>query len=426
MEDVSETPPKDINPYHTLDLKPTADAAEIRTAYKKLALKHHPDKAGPSQKSTAHSTFQNIAFAYAILSSPHRRTLYDTTGSTSETLSSLSDDDDFNWLSFFRAQYSSLSASALDDFSSSYKESEEERKDLLAAYEKHKGKLNGVYEEVMLSNPLEDEDRFHGIIDNAIEAKEVEAYKAYVKETKSSKDARMKKARREAEHAAHEKKANAKYQSIFGGDGKGAGAVNGFDASAAEGEEKDGNDPEPMTNRQKKAMRGHGDLGNLAAMIQSRNKARGEAFFDNLETKYAGTSASEKGAKRKAEEEPDEEAFQKTKAKMAKGNVEREGKTKQNRKASTNAKVAPKGRKPKATAIEEAVEEDEEDIDLGEESEVEVDGSGPEDELAKDVKPKTKPKPNPKPKQKAQAQKGKATKAAAPTASRNTRSRAKK
>ncbi|KAL8659903.1 MAG: hypothetical protein Q9226_000197 [Calogaya cf. arnoldii] len=417
MDDISETPPKDINPYATLNLTPSASAAEIKTAYKKLALKHHPDKAEPSQKSTAHSTFQNIAFAYAILSSPHRRTLYDTTGSTSETLSSLSDDDDFNWLSFFRAQYSSLSASTLDDFSKTYKNSDEERKDLLAAYEKHNGKLNGVYEEVMLSNPLEDEDRFHGIIDKAIAGGEVEGYKAYVKETKSSKDARMKKARREAEHAEHERKANVKYQSIFGGDGKGA---SGSTVSATEEDEN----TEHMTKRQAKAMRGHGDLGNLAAMIQSRNKARGETFFDNLEAKYAGTSASGKGAKRKAEEEPDEEAFQKTKAKMAKANTEREEKAKQNGKAGSKSKAGPKGRQAKAGAVEEVPEEHEdEDISLGEESEGAEDDSEPDDDLAKeDLKPKTKPKPKPK----AKTQKGKAKKEAAPAAKRNTRSRTQK
>lgn len=45
MENVSETPPKDIDPYSTLNLTPTATTAEIRTAYKKLALKYHPGKA---------------------------------------------------------------------------------------------------------------------------------------------------------------------------------------------------------------------------------------------------------------------------------------------------------------------------------------------------------------------------------------------
>ncbi|KAL8926079.1 MAG: hypothetical protein Q9172_001958 [Xanthocarpia lactea] len=416
MEDVSETPPKDIDPYTTLNLTPSASNAEIRTAYKRLALKHHPDKAEPSQKSSANSTFQNIAFAYAILSSPHRRTLYDTTRSTSETLSSLSQDDDFNWLSFFRTQYSSLSAVSIDEFSNTYKRSGEERKDLLVSYAKYKGKLNGVFEDVLLSNPLEDEDRFREILNEAIGKGEVEGYPAYVNETQASKNARMKKARQEAEEAEREQRANEKYQSIFGGDGEGpnespvANKENDTDVSGAD----------PMTKRQKKAMRAHGDLGNLAAMIQSRNKARGETFLDNLAAKYGSTSATDKGTKRKAEEEPDEAAFQKTKAKMAKANAEDQDKTGRNGKTESKSRGAAAARKVQPDAVDaKAQENEDENIDHGEKSDDVEDES--EDEL---VTPKTNSKP--KAKAKAKAQKGKARKAAPPAARRNTRSRAKK
>ena len=276
----------------------------------------------------------------------------------------------------------------------------------------------------MLSNPLEDEDRFHEIIDKAIEAGEVEGYKAYLKESKSSRDARMKKARREADEAAREKKVNARYQSIFGGDGKGASAVNGSILSTNEGD-GNSNDAEPMTSRQKKSKRGHGDLGNLAAMIQSRNKTRGEAFLDSLEAKYGGTSASDNGFKRKAGEEPDEEAFQRTKAKMAKTSAQREEKTNPNGKTGSKSKAGPKGRKAKAAKekIPEDDEDEDKDIDLGEKSEGAEDDSEPDDGLAEEViKPKTKPKPKPK----AQTQRGKAKKAAAPAAKRSTRSRARK
>ncbi|KAL8702173.1 MAG: hypothetical protein Q9224_000135 [Gallowayella concinna] len=423
MEDISETPPKDINPYSTLNLTPSASAAEVRTAYKKLALKHHPDKAEASQKSTAHNTFQNIAFAYAILSSPHRRTLYDTTGSTSETLSSLSDDDDFNWLSFFRAQYSAISASTFSDFSASYKRSAEERKDLLAAYSQYEGRMNKVYEVVMLSNPIDDEERFRGIIDEAIEKREAEGYKAYVKEPQHSITARMKKARREAEYAEQQKRANARYKSIFGGDGKGASEIDGSAVDAGDGD-ADLEGGEPLTNREKKSMRGYGDLGDLAAMIQSRNKARGETFLDSLEAKYAGASTSGKGTKRKAEEEPDEEAFQKTRVKLAQAKDDCQEKAKPNGQAGNRAKAASRGRNAKAAVVKEDFKEDDddadEDIDLENESEDDKDGVVSEDESEEEeVKPKAKPKTQ------AKAQKGRAKKATAPAAKRNTRSRVK-
>lgn len=37
---------KDIDPYNVLDLQTSATPGEVKTAYKRLALKHHPGK-GP-------------------------------------------------------------------------------------------------------------------------------------------------------------------------------------------------------------------------------------------------------------------------------------------------------------------------------------------------------------------------------------------
>ena len=42
MEDLSAEPPTDINPYEVLQLEPTASPNDVKTAYKKLALTHHP------------------------------------------------------------------------------------------------------------------------------------------------------------------------------------------------------------------------------------------------------------------------------------------------------------------------------------------------------------------------------------------------
>ena len=44
MADLAEDPPKAVNPYKALGLSKTATTAEVKTAYKKLALKHHPGK----------------------------------------------------------------------------------------------------------------------------------------------------------------------------------------------------------------------------------------------------------------------------------------------------------------------------------------------------------------------------------------------
>lgn len=270
---------------------------------------------------------------------------------------------------------------------------------MLAAYTKHKGKWAKMYEEVLLSNPLEDEDRFRACIDEAIKKGEVEAYDAYVNESKRSKDARMKKARREAEDAEKEAKDNARYQSIFGGDGKGGRSVDG---SAAADE-----DAPPQTNgvgsKKKKASTGKGDISDLAAMIQSRQQTRSNDILENLEAKYGGGSLTGKGKKRKAVEEPDEEAFERMKAKMAKAKAERD----KNGEMS-NSKTA-RGRKAKAPVVdEEDAEEEEEDGDLDLGDGTDVDGEEEEDEEEEEeVKPKRKG-----------GQKGKTKKATAPPAER--------
>jgi hypothetical protein len=62
-------------PYKTLGVKKTADKEEIRTAFKKLAKKHHPDVAGGENE-----TFSKIKAAYDLLMDDKARMLYDEFG----------------------------------------------------------------------------------------------------------------------------------------------------------------------------------------------------------------------------------------------------------------------------------------------------------------------------------------------------------
>jgi DnaJ-class molecular chaperone len=59
------------NPYETLGVNPTADANEIKRAYRRLASQHHPDKGGDKVK------FQEIQSAYDTLTNPQKRAAYD-------------------------------------------------------------------------------------------------------------------------------------------------------------------------------------------------------------------------------------------------------------------------------------------------------------------------------------------------------------
>ena len=66
--------------YQILGLSREATADEIKKAYRKLAMKHHPDKA-KGDKKQAEEKFKQISEAYAVLSNPEKRKEYDEFGS---------------------------------------------------------------------------------------------------------------------------------------------------------------------------------------------------------------------------------------------------------------------------------------------------------------------------------------------------------
>lgn len=66
--------------YHILGVSPNATEKEIKTAYRKLALVHHPDRqTDPKKRDAATDRFAAIANAYEILTDEHLRAEYDET-----------------------------------------------------------------------------------------------------------------------------------------------------------------------------------------------------------------------------------------------------------------------------------------------------------------------------------------------------------
>jgi DnaJ family protein C protein 9 len=283
-DDLNDNELPTIDPYEVLGLERTATPDQVKSAYRKTALKTHPDKAASDKKDEATEKFQQVAFAYAVLSDPARRKRYDETGSTSEAVV---DSDGFSWSDFYSEQYrDAISEDAIKQFAAQYKGSDEEKDDVLAAYEEFEGDMDGVYESVMLSNVLEDDARFREVIDAAIEADEVPRFSAYAKETKKSRQARVKAAKKEAQEADELAKELGVYEKLRGG-----GKKSKKDSEAG-----------------------------LAALIQ-RNQSSRMGALDKLAEKYGAVPKPGKAKKRGAKElEPDisEEQFQAIQANMMK------------------------------------------------------------------------------------------------------------
>ena len=71
------------NLYNTLNIPKTATQPEIKKAYRKLALQHHPDKVPEGERDGAERKFKEIAKAYEWLSDEKKRGLYDRYGDRS-------------------------------------------------------------------------------------------------------------------------------------------------------------------------------------------------------------------------------------------------------------------------------------------------------------------------------------------------------
>lgn len=72
----SQTSDEKIDYYALLEVEKTSSTADIRKAYRKLALKWHPDK-NPGEQEFATKKFKKISEAYEVLSDDEKRRIYD-------------------------------------------------------------------------------------------------------------------------------------------------------------------------------------------------------------------------------------------------------------------------------------------------------------------------------------------------------------
>jgi len=85
--------------YKTLGVDKKATPQQIKKAYRKLAMKWHPDK-NPDDKENAEAKFKEIGEAYSVLSDEQKRKNYDQFGSDKPQNAGFSNNGDFQQRNF--------------------------------------------------------------------------------------------------------------------------------------------------------------------------------------------------------------------------------------------------------------------------------------------------------------------------------------
>lgn len=189
------------NLYEVFGLEKDADKSSIKKAYRNLSLKHHPDKfqnCGDSKVIENQTTkFQLLAKVHKILSDDEARKLYDEQGMI------LDDEnmDNADWEAYWRLLFPKITTKDIDDYMKKYIGSEEEIEDLKRIYSKCKGDMNKIYDHMIGF----EEDRTRKMLNDLIDAGDLEALPKFVNESKSSIEKRKRKIMKEAEECEQSK-----------------------------------------------------------------------------------------------------------------------------------------------------------------------------------------------------------------------------
>ncbi|RKP21593.1 DnaJ-domain-containing protein [Rozella allomycis CSF55] len=180
---------EDLDLYEILGVSKDASQNEIKKAYFKLALINHPDKHGEDLKEEQNKMFQDIVFAYSILSDEYKRKSYDTTGQV--------EGNEFVDSEEYKAQ---LTAQAIERFKTEYIGSEEEKSDLLRIYTACRGDILRIIDEIFFGDESQI-DRYKAIINEAIEEGKVKKYRSFEKNIEEKLQKRRKNIEKEAKEA---------------------------------------------------------------------------------------------------------------------------------------------------------------------------------------------------------------------------------
>eukprot|EP00457_Paulinella_chromatophora_P010103 gb/GEZN01010192.1/.p1 GENE.gb/GEZN01010192.1/~~gb/GEZN01010192.1/.p1 ORF type:complete len:288 (-),score=74.31 gb/GEZN01010192.1/:397-1260(-) len=129
---------KDTEYYDLLGVKPNATEKEIRQAYRKKALKYHPDH---NKAETAADDFRKLCEVHQVLSNADRRKIYDETGAAEEESEEFADATEY-----WRTVFPRFTMQDIDKFMAEYRGSKEEEEDIISSMIKQKGNMHRVCE----------------------------------------------------------------------------------------------------------------------------------------------------------------------------------------------------------------------------------------------------------------------------------------
>jgi DnaJ family protein C protein 9 len=288
-----------VDLYAVLRLKSDATLEDIKKSYRRHALIYHPDKHASSSdtvKADASAKFQQIGFAYAVLSDEKRKARYDRTGRTDEGFEMPAGEN--GWELYFEDMFERVTRGKLDEMKKQYHGehcdrsysvrkltdviigSVEEVEDIKSAYVETAGSIGQIMTYIPHSTH-DDEARFIVLITGLISKGELVSLPAWESSVSDEKSRLVRK--KQGEKEAKEAETLAKELGVwdeFYGTGK-AGArkdkEKGKNANT-QGDEEDHSALQALIMKKKKNMVG---------------------FFDNLAAKYAEPESKAKGKGKK-------------------------------------------------------------------------------------------------------------------------------
>jgi len=154
------------NYYEILGVPATASSIDVQRAFRKLALTLHPDKVAETEREQATADFQYVVNVMETLNDADKRAYYDLTGEDS-LIAQQEGKQPNKTQSYYFQKF--VTIVEILDAKEKYVGTQEEIADVCASYERHKGNMTNIIEDIMHSTD-DDVDRFRTIIETSLKS----------------------------------------------------------------------------------------------------------------------------------------------------------------------------------------------------------------------------------------------------------------